>query len=403
MSCYYIHKVGHQEMGSVRSRGDKPSRGRYFLISKSCLEFFPHISSVVMNDKIVLTIIPMLEGEDEKKVYCTMDYHNQKYADISYRGSNPRNEIRLYMNNSIDPDKEYFFKDDLAVFEKFVIGKDSVYTLTRISPTSTNYKNLLDLVKTRDTRFKSNILLEGDEWDFDFIKRPDFDEISEVVLTKEAKDVIEKETTSILDRELFDTTEWDEQDEDKKTREEFDDTGDTSFEDSMGSSFFTSSSFHDFVMNAYEYKCAVTRKVIRYKEGKIDLLNLEAAHIKPQAHEGTFLPCNGIAMSRDMHFAFDKGFFTLSDDYTIIVSEKIKDSWLYREYNGHKIFIPKEPYFRPQLRYLRHHRENVFDTFRQIRKLTREKTIDKNFHYPEPEDECQKAADESSACYGKKL
>ena len=122
-------------------------------------------------------------------------------------------------------------------------------------------------------------------------------------------------------------------------------------------------------MNAYGYKCAVTGRVIRYKEGNIDLFNLEAAHIKPRAHEGTFLPCNGIALSRDMHFAFDKGFFTISDDYTIVVSEKIKDSWLYKEYNGHKIFIPVEPFFRPQPKFLQHHREKVFNTFKQIRKM----------------------------------
>ena len=50
MGRYYIHKVGHQEMGSINTRGEIPARGRYFLISKSCLDFFPHISSVVMND-----------------------------------------------------------------------------------------------------------------------------------------------------------------------------------------------------------------------------------------------------------------------------------------------------------------------------------------------------------------
>lgn len=72
MSLYYIHKVGHQEMGSVNNRGDKPSRGRYFLISKRCLDFFPHLSSVVMNDKIVITIISMKENSEER-VLCTME------------------------------------------------------------------------------------------------------------------------------------------------------------------------------------------------------------------------------------------------------------------------------------------------------------------------------------------
>ena len=34
MAQYYIHRVGHQEMGSVNSREDTPSRGRYFLSGK---------------------------------------------------------------------------------------------------------------------------------------------------------------------------------------------------------------------------------------------------------------------------------------------------------------------------------------------------------------------------------
>lgn len=390
MSCYYIHKVGHQEMGSVNSRGERPSRGRYFFIAKTCLVFFPHISSVVMNDKIVLTIVPMMDGKEEKKVYCTMDYHNQKFADIEYVGKHPRNEIRLYMNNSIDPDREYFFKGDLAVFEKFEIGKETFYSLTRITPAFEEYEFLLDLVETNDTRSHSNLLLDCE---LDFIKKPDFEEISEVVVTKEAQDVIEKESTAILQKDLFDDVE---PETDQETQDE-----EPSIEDSMGSSIFNSALFHDLVMNAYGYKCAVTGRVIRYKEGKVDLFNLEAAHIKPQAHEGTFLPCNGIALSRDMHFAFDKGFFTISDDYTIIVSEKVKDSWLYKEYNGHKIFVPTEPFYRPQPKFLQHHREKVFDTFRQIRKLNNSHDS-KKYNYPEEETGYGMVADNSSIVYDKR-
>ena len=359
MSLYYIHKVGHQEMGSVHNRGDRPKRGRYFLIAKTCLDFFPHISSVVMNDKIVLTIIPMVEGEEEKKVYCTMDYHNQKHADIEYSGENPRDEIRVYMNNSIDPDREFFFKGDLAVFEKFENENGTIYSLTRITPAYEEYESLLEMVETNDTRYHSNLLFDGE---LDYIRKPDLDDISEVVVTQEAQDVIEKESDAIIQNGLF-------EEEEAETTPEEQGSEVLSLEDSMGSSIFNSVLFHDLVMNAYEYKCAVTGKVIRYKEGKVDLFNLEAAHIKPQAHEGTFLPCNGIALSRDMHFAFDKGFFTITDDYTIVVSEKVKDSWLYKEYNGHKIFVPTVPFYRPEPLFLKHHREKVFDTFRQIRKI----------------------------------
>ena len=354
MGCYYIHKVGHQEMGSVKNRGDRPSRGRYFLISKSCLDFFPHLSSVVMNDKIVLSIIPMVDGEDEKKVLCTMDYHNQKFADIEYAGENPRNEVRLYMNNSIDPDRKYFYKGDLAVFEKFFINGESFYSLTKITPAHKEYENMINLLYENDSRSHSNLVVNDD---FEFIKKPNFDEISDVVVTKEAESVIEKEGASILEK--FDVSD-----------DNYDDTtNDSSIETTMGCSLFNSSLFHDMVMHAYNYKCAITGKVIRYKEGKVDLFNLEAAHIKAQAHEGTFLPCNGIAMSRDMHFAFDKGFFTISDDYKVIVSEKMKGSWFYNEFNGKQIYVPAIEFYKPLPLFLKHHRENVFNTFKQIRRL----------------------------------
>jgi hypothetical protein len=351
MGRYYIHKVGHQEMGSVKNRGDKPARGRYFLISKACLDFFPHISSVVMNDKVVLTVIPMRKDKNPEKVLCTMDYHNQKYADIEYVGKNPRNEIRLYMNNEIDPDKQFFFKGDYAVFERIETNGDVCYSLTRITPEHERYHLLTNILDKYDKRFHSNAIIDTV---FDFIEEPNADEMVDVVVTEEAQKVIKKESETILNE--------------YKQTEDFETEEQNTFEESMGCSIFNSSLFHNLVMHAYNYKCAITGKVIRYKEGKIDLFNLEAAHIKPQAHQGTFLPCNGIAMCRDMHFAFDKGFFTIDDEYKVQVSEKIKDSWFYKEYNGKKMYVPKEPFYRPQQVFLQHHRENVFEKFRQIRR-----------------------------------
>ena len=379
MSRYYIHKVGHQEMGSVIKRGDKPARGRYFLLSKSCLEFFPHISSVVMNDKVVLTVIPMREGKNPKKVLCTMDYHNQKFADIEYTGKNPRNEIRLYMNNEIDPDKQYFAKDDYAVFERFENDGDVCYSLTKITPDNNNYQEISDILDKYDKRFHANAIIDTV---LTFIEQPYTEGIVDVVVTEEAEKVIKIESETLLK-------------ECEKTQTSEDDNYNT-LEESMGCSIFNSSLFHDLVMHAYNYKCAITGKAIRYKEGKIDLYNLEAAHIKPQAHQGTFLPCNGIAMSRDMHFAFDKGFFTIDDEYNIIVSEKLKDSWFYKDYNGKKMFVPSEPFYRPQQVFLKHHRDNVFETFRQIR---RNYCITTTKNYVQEENEYYKCAAEKESKY----
>lgn len=346
MSLYFIHKLQHQEMGSKKNLDDKSSRGRYIYISKKCLDYFPHISSVVMNDKIILPIIPMREGENERKVYCTMDYHNQKFAVFNYSGKHPRNEYRIYMNEDIDPNRNFFVEGDFAVFEKFEVKGETIYSLTRISPVHEEYEQIRELVEANDPHYKSTVIAETE---FDFILKPNFENIMDVVFTKDAKEVIKNESASVLDKESEERTEEKESD----------------FEDDMGSSFFNSVIFRDLVMNAYQYKCAITGKAIRYK----DLLNLETAHIKAKAHQGTYLPCNGIAMSRDMHFAFDKGFFTITDDYKVMVSENLKDDWFYKEYNGKEIFVPKEDFFKPNKEYLAHHRREVFNTFKQIRQL----------------------------------
>lgn len=364
MGRFYIHKVGHQEMGSINNRGERPSRGRYFLVGKNCLDFFPHVSSVVMNDKVIVSIVPMIHGKERERVLCTMDYHNQKYADIEYIGAHPRNEVRLYMNNEIDPDKQYFFKGDFAVFERIEEKKDVYYSLTKIEAGNEKCGLLQRILDENDKRHHANAVIETV---LDFIEKPSLEELSDVVVTEEARKVIKTESESLLNS--YDQKVADEDEE-------------NSVEESMGYSIFNSSLFHDLVMNAYQYRCAVTGKVIRYKDGNVDLFNLEAAHIKPQAHQGTFLPCNGIALSRDMHYAFDKGFFSITDDYKVIVSEKLKGNWFYEEFNGKEIFVPKEPFFRPLNIFLKHHRENVFDKFRQIRKMsTKQKKEDQSQEY----------------------
>ena len=93
------------------------------------------------------------------------------------------------------------------------------------------------------------------------------------------------------------------------------------------------------------------------------LINLEAAHIKPKSHSGSFLPCNGIAMSRDIHWAFDKGMFTINEDYTITVHEELKNTLL-NKYDNQKINIPTEDFFKPEKNFLQYHKEKVFGLFK---------------------------------------
>lgn len=104
-------------------------------------------------------------------------------------------------------------------------------------------------------------------------------------------------------------------------------------------SLFNSVSFRDFVMTGYKQKCAITGNVIQYKS----FMNLEAAHIWPRSHKGLYLPSNGIALCRDMHWAFDKGMFTIGDDFKVIVHPDVESDYL-QQYNNKSLYIPENAF-----------------------------------------------------------
>ena len=327
-------------MGSVEKNNGVPQRGRYFLISKRCLDFFPHLSSVALNDKAPVFIVPTHIGNNIK-VLCTIDYHNQKHSLIDYSGNNPRDEVRLYMNQQIDPNL-YFKTDDLAVFEKFIVEGDIIYSLTRIRPMEEGYDFLIQYLMENDRGPRySNAIYNGI---LAFIQQPIINIDMPIAVSNDAEEYLDSASTDILSHENDETVVVEQQ---------------------MGGQLFNSVTFRQFVLFAYNYRCAITRKAIQYN----DLCNLEAAHIKPQAHNGQFLPCNGIAMSRDMHFAFDKGFFTIDHNYNVMVADALRNTDFYNEYNGVKIFVPQVDFFKPNIAFLDYHRKYIFQTFAQIRRM----------------------------------
>lgn len=340
MALYYIHKVGSQEMGSVESHNGIPQRGRYFLISRKCLDFFPHLSAVALNDKAPVFIVPTYKT-DTIKVLCTIDYHNQKHSLINYWGENPRDEVRLYMNQQIDP-QLYFRTGDLAVFEKFVIEGEIIYGLTRLRNGEDGYDSLYTYLQENASRpHYSNAKYEGE---LAFIPKPSIGENTIITVSTDAEEYLESASNDILGYEEDDTI---------------------ALEEQLGGQLFNGVTFRQFVLFAYHYKCAITGKVIRYG----DLCNLEAAHIKPQAHNGKFLPCNGIALSRDLHFAFDKGFFTIDQNYRVKVADQLSGSDFYDEFNGKRIYVPSVDFYKPNITFLNYHREHIFQTFAQIRRM----------------------------------
>lgn len=121
------------------------------------------------------------------------------------------------------------------------------------------------------------------------------------------------------------------------------------------------SQFRSFLLNMYENKCAVSGESIVFE----NLNACEAAHIQPDAHHGPMVPDNGILLSRDMHWAFDNGMFTIEDDGTILVHDEMKDNDALAQYHGRQIREPIDVWksLAPRPRYLSWHRENFFGKF----------------------------------------
>ncbi|TCJ00990.1 HNH endonuclease [Cytobacillus praedii] len=321
---YYLKKLGHQELGSIKSPGDKPSRGRYIYISKDdrVLSFFPPLSKFVKNDSSLLPIIPLYSTKIEK-VYCNYIYHNDKYNGST--SSRPRNEFRIYSNNALEMDQYLFNFNDIIVMKKDEIiiddEKQTVYYLDRVTPAENKYyQKCEDIINSCDIR------------DSHAIYEDTIDEIERKITSLSTTPIQTVIDTSVTRKIQTSNTEI--------------------------SNLFNPTSFRDFTMVGYNGKCAVTGNVVKY--GKF--LNLEAAHIKPKSHGGLFLPNNGIALSRDIHWAFDKGFFTLNDNYSLLVHPQIESDFL-KSYDEKYISIPTDEFFRPSLDSIQYHRENVFGLF----------------------------------------
>lgn len=122
-----------------------------------------------------------------------------------------------------------------------------------------------------------------------------------------------------------------------------------------------STSFRDLVLFFYEHKCAITGVVIRHK----GFMNLEAAHIHAQYAGGGDNPANGLALSRDLHWAFDKGMFTITPDFKVKVHPDLDRTNPLWQHDGHVLAVPQDARARPNQECLRWHHENAFGIFRQ--------------------------------------
>ena len=115
--------------------------------------------------------------------------------------------------------------------------------------------------------------------------------------------------------------------------------------------------FRVLVTEAYNRRCAVT--------GERTLPVLEAAHIKPYSESGPNETANGLLMRSDLHKLLDLGYVTLTTDFRMEVSKRIREEYengrdYYALHGRSLVVVPSSPNDRPAHKFLQWHNQHVF-------------------------------------------
>ncbi len=114
--------------------------------------------------------------------------------------------------------------------------------------------------------------------------------------------------------------------------------------------------FRVVVTDAYERRCVVT--------GEKTLPILDAAHIRPFAHDGRHEVSNGLLLRTDIHRLFDLGYVTISTGGHFEVSRRLKEDFKngrhYYDMHGRPIRPPTDARHRPAHEALEWHQSNRF-------------------------------------------
>lgn len=117
--------------------------------------------------------------------------------------------------------------------------------------------------------------------------------------------------------------------------------------------------FRRIVLRAYSERCAISGLKLINGLGRAEVA---AAHIRPVEKSGPDIVNNGIALSGTVHWMFDRGLISLSDDLQILVSRQVND------YEGIRALVnkngyalpPQRPADRPHPHFLQWHRAHCF-------------------------------------------
>jgi putative restriction endonuclease len=119
--------------------------------------------------------------------------------------------------------------------------------------------------------------------------------------------------------------------------------------------------FRRTITTIYDNRCAVCEiKAIDHLGRPI----VDGAHIKPFSKFYDDKIDNGISLCKNHHWAFDRGWFAVDDNYCLLVTrnlfEEVPGGKPLAKYAGHPILIPENDIYCPRQDAIRWHRENVF-------------------------------------------
>jgi putative restriction endonuclease len=115
----------------------------------------------------------------------------------------------------------------------------------------------------------------------------------------------------------------------------------------------------EVVVLAYKHTCALTG----YRMTTLEMESIvDAAHIHQFHDSRNNDPRNGIALSKNAHWQFDRGLWSLTDDYRVLVNrEKFIEEGVagqkLADFEGRRAFLPSDPKYWPEQTYLDWHRK----------------------------------------------
>lgn len=121
----------------------------------------------------------------------------------------------------------------------------------------------------------------------------------------------------------------------------------------------------EVVIVAYQHTCALTGyRMTTLGRDKMESI-VDAAHIHEFRDSRNNDPRNGLALCKNAHWQFDRGLWSITDDFRVIVNrDKFMEEGVagqrLADFENHRLFLPSDPKYWPDPAYLAWHREQRF-------------------------------------------